>query len=223
MASSRSNTSEPTPEPSPETWPQKLNKALIAIGVIAFGLIVTDRLLEAFRADDAPAEVASIEQQTSEVTAVASDVQDNAEQVLESAAVDPESQTAAQSTSQVVNDTAAASGVSDTAVQSMVTAAASPTDSSAENLVNAQSTDERVSSELDDEEVLVQLENLFGSRVVFVSASEPVYVVTQDERRFDVGSTVNEETTLAGVTAQQLILEKSGDLMVISLPDPTVQ
>ena len=59
--------------------------------------------------------------------------------------------------------------------------------------------------------------------MVFVSASEPVYVVTEDERRFGIGSEIDAQTILAGVTSQQLILEHAGALTVISLPDPIVQ
>ncbi len=71
----------------------------------------------------------------------------------------------------------------------------------------------------------IDLQEIFGSRVVFVSASEPVYVVTEDDRRFNVGSEIDAQTktTLAGVTAQQLTLEHSGALTVVNLPDPVVQ
>ena len=55
MNTTETSSDQPRKKAVSESWPLKLNKALIAIGVIAFGLIVTDRLLEAFRADDAPA------------------------------------------------------------------------------------------------------------------------------------------------------------------------
>lgn len=141
-----------------ESWPLKLNKALIALGVIAFGLIVTDRLLEAFRADDAPG----------------------------AAAID----------SSTVNGT----------------------DETAATLLSETGKLQPV-----ERESLVELQNLIGSRVVFVSATEPGYVVTEDERRIAVGESVDDTTTLAGVTTHQVILEKSGDLKVINLPDPIVQ
>ena len=141
-----------------ESWPLKLNKVLIAIGVIAFGLIVTDRLLEAFRADDAPA-VASI-------------------------------------------DGTAANGSDETAAQLL---------SEADKI------------QPNERESLIELQNLIGSRVVFVSTTEPGYVVTEDERRITVGEAVDDATTLAGVTTHQVILEKSDGLKVINLPDPIVQ
>lgn len=141
-----------------ESWPLKLNKALIAIGVIAFGLIVTDRLLEAFRADDAPV-----------VTSI-----DGATDIgLEASA-----QTAHTEAGKVLPQVS---------------------------------------------ESLVELQNLIGARVVFVSAMEPGYLVTEDEQRIAVGDAVADEVTLAGVTTHQLILEKSGELKVVNLPDAVVQ
>jgi len=38
-----------------------------------------------------------------------------------------------------------------------------------------------------------------------------------------VGSAINDSMTLAGVTTHQLILEQSGNLTIISLPEPSVQ
>lgn len=141
-----------------ESWPLKFNKVLIAIGVIAFGLIVTDRLLEAFRADDAPA-VASIDGTT-------------------------------------VNG-------------SGETAAKLPSESG--------------KIQPDERKLLVELQDLIGSRVVFVSTTEPGYVVTEDERRIAVGEAVDDTTTLTGVTTHQVIFEKSDGLRVIPLPDTVVQ
>lgn len=140
------------------SWPKKLNKALIAIGVIAFGLIVTDRLLEAFRADDAP-----------EVAAVGG----------------------------------------------------APGDGSAETAANLLSEADRIQP--GERKSLAELQDLIGTRIVFASTSDPGYLVTGDEQRFDVGDEVVDEFTLAGVTSHQVILEKSGRLKVFSLPDPVVQ
>lgn len=139
--------------------PIKLKKALIAIGVIAFGLIVADRVLEAFRADDVPTTVATVD------SAPANDADE--------------------------------------------TAAPEPTE--ADQILP------------DDRVALVELQNLFGSRVVFVSATEPGFVVTEDERRIAVGDPVDDATTLAEVTTHQIILEKNGDTLIFSLPVPLVQ
>ena len=156
----QTTSSEPEREDATtDSWPLKMNKALIAIGVIAFGLIVTDRLLEAFRADDAPV-VISIEGSTE-----------------------------------------------------------NGSDASAQNLLSeADKVQPQVS------ESLVELQNLIGARVVFVSATEPGYIVTEDERRIQMKEAVTDEATLAGVTTHQVILEKKGgELRVFNLPDAVVQ
>ncbi len=145
--------------------PRKLNRILIALAVVAFGLIVTDRVMEAFQADDVPEELA----------------------VEDSSADTADSQTLAEDASELTPDTGSA-----------------------------------LLDHLPEAEALVTLENLFGSPVVLVSASKPSYVITADERRFDVGSVVDDATTLAGVTSHQLIFEQAGDLMVISLPEPSL-
>lgn len=152
--------------------PRKLNKLLIALGIVAFGLIVTDRVMEAFRADDVP-----------DIAVDETVLADEARQLADSAALPEESGVTADDIKNATLD------------QLPMPAA----------------------------EALVTLENLFGSPVVLVSASEPSYVVTEDERRFDVGGFVDDTTTLAGVTSHQLIFEQTGDLLVIALPEPVSQ
>lgn len=159
----------------PQSGPRKLNKILIFLGVLAFGLIVTDRVMEAFRAGDGP------------------------ETAADSGSASPESVVA--STNDGAADPAAAG----------LDADADAVKGTLEDMLS------------EDAEALVTLENLFGSPVVLVSATEPSYVVTEDERRFDVGGVIDDATTLAGVTSHQLIFEQAGDLLVISLPDPAVQ
>lgn len=143
-----------------EVWPRKLNKLIIGVGIIAFGLIIADRLINAFRADDAPQSLAM----------------EDADQVPAQKAPELASVDSDENAGQAV-------------------------DSSADSSLN--------------------IEDVFGSRLVFVSASEPLYVLTDDERRFDVGGSVDEQTTLAGITGQRVILERAGELMVINLPKPT--
>lgn len=191
------NTSEPQ---SAESWPRKLNKALIAIGVIAFGLIVTDRLLEAFRADDLPADQATLELSppiSEEASVVTTVVPEPTVQVE----VNPDTNTKPDTSALIAEQ----SVLSEPDVMQTDSAAVEP------------------ASTHDEQEMLVKLESMFGSRVVFVSAAEPAYLVTADERRFEVGKPVDDDTTLAGITAQQVFFDRSGDLIVISLPEPTVQ
>lgn len=153
--------------------PRRWNKLLIILAVLAFGLVVTDRVMEAFQADDEPVDVAA------------------------SGSL-PDASSAVSVVSQAADDAsdAAANAVQDSVLDQL----AMPT-----------------------AESLVKLESLFGSPVVLVSSSEPSYVITEDERRFDVGGVVDDTTTLAGVTSHQLIFEQSGDLLVISLPEPVTQ
>ncbi len=158
MNTQSTSSKPPEEEATSDSWPLKLNKALIAIGVIAFGLIVTDRLLEAFRADDAP-DVASVE--------------------------------------------------------------GAPVDGTAETAVNLLAEADKIQP--GERKSLEELQNLIGARIVFVSTTDPGYLVTEDEQRFAVGDPVADATTLAGVTTHQVILEKSGKLKVFSLPDPVVQ
>lgn len=152
MASETTNT-----EQTNSHWPRKLNKALIVFGVVAFGLIVTDRLLEAFRADDEPASTVGFQ-----------------------VPIDREEEPALAATPETPS---------------------------------TPKTQERKQS-------LIELENVFGSRIVFVSASEPAFVVTEDDRRFEVGSAIDEDTTLAGIMAHRLILGQADDMIVVSLPEP---
>ena len=184
MNSARQSTNKQ--EPQQETWPQKMNKGLIAIGVIAFGLIITDRIIEMFSADDPPAVQAEVER-TQPAEAVSAIVQNTGTAESDAA----------------LSDVTQAS----IAVSEPVAAV------SAETLATSDA----------QTEPTFDLQNIFGSRVVFVSASEPVYVVTEDDRRFGVGSEIDSQTTLVGVTAQQLILKHAGDKTVISLPEPVVQ
>lgn len=156
-------------QPQPESWPRKLNKALIAVGIIAFGLVVTDRVLEAFRADTPAVDLATLQPLPAEELA----------DVSSTALVKPEA----------LPETASAS----------------------------------IDGTGDGQEKLVELESLLGSKVVFVSAAEPGYLITANEKRYEVGSAVDEQTTLAGVTTQQIFFEQAGDLIVISLPEPMVQ
>lgn len=145
-------------------WPGKLNKLLIGVGVVAFGLIIADRLMNMFQADDLP-------------------------------------------------DTAAIEKIVETP------AAAMPAD---ENQAASEVTADEPGLRPEPDQ-LRDLAEVFGSRVVFVSASEPLYVLTEDDRRIDVGDQLDAGTTLAGVSIEQIVLEKDGVLLAIGLPDPASQ
>ena len=138
--------------------PRKFNKTLILVGVVACGLIVTDRWLEANRVDDNPEEEASLQMSAEMADEVAS---------------------------------SEAGGGSVVAGQE-----------------GSEGADKKLTS----------LDSIFGSRVVFVSASEPAFLVTEDETRYEVGGVIDEHTILTGITAHELTLEQASDNVVIKLP-----
>jgi len=147
--------------PEDDAWPRKLNRILLGVGALAFGLIIADRLVDMFQADDLP-------------------------DLVELAPAMPDQHT-----------------------DESVLPSTSP---------------ELVSSETEAEpayEEPLNIEGVFGSRLVFVSASKPFYVVTEDERRIDVGSNIDDSTVLAGVTGQRVILEREGNLVALGLPEPS--
>jgi len=151
-----------------QIWPRKLNKALIGFGVIAFGLIIADRIVSIFIDERNPEPVAI------ERTDNPGDTRREPDAGLSAS----------------VEDTAA--------------------------------TEAQAEPSTDSEDTRLGLEEVFGRPLVFVSASEPLYVLTDDNQRFEVGSSIDEQTTLAGITGQRVILERSGELLVIDLPEPGV-
>lgn len=144
---------------SNDVWPRKLNKLIIGVGVIAFGLIIADRLLNAFQENDAPAAVAI--ERNDDISPVAlGELNEQGDIIVDVAPVVKEA---------------------------------------------------------------LNLETVFGGRLVFVSASEPLYVLTDEDKRFDVGGSIDDETTLAGITGQRVILERQGELLVLNLPEPSAE
>lgn len=67
------------------------------------------------------------------------------------------------------------------------------------------------------------IEEVFGARLVLVSESNDPYVVTADDRRIAVGDSVDDQTTLAGISRGRVIVDKSGDLITFELPEPKLQ
>jgi hypothetical protein len=139
-----------------EIWARRLNKVLIAVGVIAFSLIIADRVISIYETED------------SSESSIASINAENSSEVL------------------VVDQ---------------------PGD-----VVSGERT-------LIERNTEISLQEEFGGELVFVSLSKPKYVITADERRFDVGSAINEHTQLADITETQLILDKDGERTSFSLPE----
>lgn len=64
-----------------------------------------------------------------------------------------------------------------------------------------------------------ELETLFGNKVVFVSASEPAYLMTGDKQRFEVGEVPGTNVELTSITSTQIVLKQAEELLVFALPD----
>ncbi|MDB4224106.1 hypothetical protein N9850_10075 [Granulosicoccus sp.] len=67
------------------------------------------------------------------------------------------------------------------------------------------------------------LETLFGDEVVFVSASEPAYVMTTGERRFEIGDIPGTDVELSSITSTQLVLKQAEEVIVFTLPNENLQ
>lgn len=94
-----------------------------------------------------------------------------------------------------------------------------------EEVVIADAQDQQESTENDADllQTPLALEDVFDTGLMFVSASEPKYIITGDARRLDLGDEVDEQTLLAGITNENVILERRGNFIVIGLPDPSAE
>jgi len=63
------------------------------------------------------------------------------------------------------------------------------------------------------------LETLLGDKVVFVSTSEPAYLITEGEQRFEIGNIPGTDVQLSNITSKQLVLKQSEEVLVFPLPD----
>ena len=183
-------------------WPSKLNVVLIGIGALAFGLIIVDRLISMFDVDDLP-DTVEIERPVE--TQVASGVQTESGETTDSTAT---------STPTMAETTAATSTPASTEEGDAETRALQEA-----HMAKYASSDSVQPSDADDP--ALDIESVFGARLVFVSSSAPLYVMTEDERRIDVGGSIDAQTTLSGLTSDQVILEKEGNLVAIELPAPS--
>jgi hypothetical protein len=69
---------------------------------------------------------------------------------------------------------------------------------------------------------LTDLETHFGKKIVFVSATVPAYVMTDDEQRFEIGAIPGTDVELSSISSTQLVLKRDEELLVYALPDATV-
>lgn len=64
-----------------------------------------------------------------------------------------------------------------------------------------------------------ELETHFGNKIVFVSASEPAFLMTDDERRFEVGAIDGTDLVITNISSTRLVLRRDEELLVYALPD----
>ena len=178
------------------TGMRKSSLLLIGTGVIVFGLIIGDRVLDMVRVDDLP-DAATDSARLSSVQ-VSTAVEDEQPLNVSDAAENAVSGTNAADD----NDTVAATiaEVSDVEIA---------TDTPAEELISGGTIDKPQN-----------IEDVFGTRLTFVSRSEPAYVITANDQRIDLGDNVDEDTILTGLTGESVIVNKNGELVVLQLPAP---
>lgn len=64
-----------------------------------------------------------------------------------------------------------------------------------------------------------ELETYLGADVVYVSASEPAYLITADKRRFYVGDVLEPDVEFKKISSTQLVLKQARETIVFSLSD----
>ncbi len=208
---------EDQPASFADNWPSVLNRMLIGIGVIALGFLIADKALDTFKSQD--------ESVTAEVITL--------DKPLENSQRADSSQNLAPTDDEKVvqlEPTAAPASAPVTVARPEVAEVVIPEEQTplvdVEELVPEQNSFvvTTVSAETDSQEsVLEQLEHVFGSAVVIVSATEPAYVETQNERRFLIGSILKNDRILSSISTGQLVVSRVGERQVFELPDMSVQ
>ncbi len=208
---------EDQPASFADNWPSVLNRMLIGIGVIALGFLVADKALDTFKSQDesVTAEVITLDtpvENSQQISSTQSSVPEGAAKVVQL-----ESAPAAAPTPINVERPEVAEVVIPDQQTPLV---------EVEELVPEQNSFvvTTVSAETDSQEsVLEQLEHVFGSAVVIVSATEPAYVETENERRFLIGSILKNDRILSSISTGQLVVSRVGERQVFELPDMSVQ
>lgn len=199
-----------------DNWPSVLNRMLIGIGVLALGFLVVDKALDSFKSEDgsaiknsAIAEAPSEDSRLEVVEVVTENIETDADSTLkEEKLITP---TVIVERPQVVE---------------VVVPEQEQTSTKSDELVKDQ--DSFIVTTVADngdaqESVLEQLTHVFGSAVVIVSAIEPAYVETENERRFLVGSILKNDRILSSISTAQLVVSRVGERRVFELPDMSAQ
>lgn len=210
---------EDQPASFADNWPSVLNRMLIGIGVIALGFLIADKALDTFKSQDesVTAEVITLDttvENSQQIDSAQSGVPEDAAKVVQL-----EPAPAAAPTPAPIN-------VERPEVAEVVIPDQQTPLVEVEELVPEQNSFvvTTVSAQTDSQEsVLEQLEHVFGSAVVIVSATEPAYVETENERRFLIGSILKNDRILSSISTGQLVVSRVGERQVFELPDMSVQ
>jgi len=214
---------EDQPASFADNWPSVLNRMLIGIGVIALGFLIADKALDTFKSQDesVTAEVITLDtpvENSQQTDSAQSGVPEDAAKVVQLEPA-PAPAPAAAPTPTPIN-------VERPEVAEVVIPDQQKPLVEVEELVPEQNSFvvTTVSAQTDSQEsVLEQLEHVFGSAVVIVSATEPAYVETENERRFLIGSILKNDRILSSISTGQLVVSRVGERQVFELPDMSVQ
>lgn len=204
---------EDQPASFADNWPSVLNRMLIGIGVIALGFLIADKALDTFKSQDdaatAEKRIVDTPLENSQLVDASQNVDQKENANVEELASAPVPVTVErpQVAEVVVSDQQEPlAGVKDLVPEQdsfVVTTVSTANDS--------------------QESVLEQLEHVFGSAVVIVSATDPAYVETENERRFLIGSILKNDRILSSISTGQLVVSRVGERQVFELPDLSVQ
>lgn len=208
---------EDQPASFADNWPSVLNRMLIGIGVIALGFLIADKALDTFKSQDDAATAEKIIVDTPLENSQLVDAPQNVD-LKENANVE---ELASASAPVPVPVTVERPQVAEVVVSDQQEPLAGVKDLVPEQDSFVVTT---VSTANDSQEsVLEQLEHVFGSAVVIVSATDPAYVETENERRFLIGSILKNDRILSSISTGQLVVSRVGERQVFELPDMSVQ
>jgi len=65
---------------------------------------------------------------------------------------------------------------------------------------------------------MLELNNVFGSKVIFVALAEPAYVLTENSDKHSIGSVLKDDRILTGISSDRIVLQHGGQLQIFKLP-----
>jgi len=57
---------------------------------------------------------------------------------------------------------------------------------------------------------MLELNNVFGSKVIFVAVAEPAYVLTENSRKHIIGSVLKDDRILTGISGDRIVRRQTG-------------